>query len=136
MSDVERGVERSDVVHRPAQVVAPKDLDRLHRLGERIVVTQQDLIAYANPTYFASFEDWDALRRVTRQSLELADATVFLSETVRADAIARELVPPERASVVHQGVAHDTAGGRAQPRGLGDVGGCTVLLCVGADFRH
>jgi glycosyltransferase involved in cell wall biosynthesis len=136
MSDVERGVERSDVVHRPAQVVAPKDLDRLHRLGERIVITQQDLIAYANPTYFSSFGDWDALRRVTRQSLELADATVFLSEAVRADAIARELVPPERASVVHQGVAHDTASGRAQPPGVDGLGDATVLLCVGADFRH
>jgi glycosyltransferase involved in cell wall biosynthesis len=134
MSDVERGVEPSDVVHRPYQAVAPKDLDRLNRLGRRVVVTQLDLIAYANPAYFASFADWDELRAVTRQSLALADATAFISDAVRADAVAHELVAPERARVVALGVDHAVATEpRAPSARLGDL---PLLLCLGADFQH
>jgi glycosyltransferase involved in cell wall biosynthesis len=132
--EVERGVARSDVVHRPAQVVHPKDLDRLHRLGERIVITVQDLIAYSNPTYFRSFEEWDELRAVTRQAAAVADAVVFISAVVRAEAETEQLAEPDRARVIAQGVDHD---GAAEPRApAAELGEGPLLVCIGTDFAH
>jgi glycosyltransferase involved in cell wall biosynthesis len=136
MSDVERGVEATDVVHRPYQAFAPKDLDRLHRLGRRAVITQQDLIAYANPAYFASFAAWDEQRTVARQSLAVADATVFISEVVRDDALARELVAPGRARVIAQGVDHALAVAESRAPAATPLGDAPFLLCIGADFHH
>jgi GT2 family glycosyltransferase len=122
--------ERTDVVHRPAQVVAPVNLAWLDGLGERIVITHQDLIAYSNPGYFESFEAWDEHRTLTRQSLALADATVFISEHVRQEALAEQLV--EHSAVVPQGVDHPTASPE-RPDGVreGDF-----IVLVGADFKH
>jgi glycosyltransferase involved in cell wall biosynthesis len=126
--------ERTDVVHRPAQVVAPVNLDWLPALGERTVITQLDLIAYANPAYFESFEAWDEYRALTRQSLALADAAVFISDYARGEALAEELLEPDRAVVVAPGVDHSaSSGGPVQPAGLP---GGDFLLLLGADFRH
>jgi GT2 family glycosyltransferase/glycosyltransferase involved in cell wall biosynthesis len=126
--------ERTDVVHRPAQVVAPVNLDWLPALGERTVITHLDLIAYANPGYFESFEAWDEYRALTRQSLALADAAVFISGYVRGEALAEELVEADRAVVVAPGVDHSAPGG-APERPAGVPGG-DFLLLLGADFRH
>jgi GT2 family glycosyltransferase/glycosyltransferase involved in cell wall biosynthesis len=125
--------ERSDIVHRPAQAVSPVNLQWLDRLGERIVITQQDLIAYANPGYFRSFEEWDEHRALARQSLAFADAAVFISGHVRDEALAEELVDADRAVVVPQGVDHGVAPVPARPDG---VPGGEFLLLLGADFRH
>jgi GT2 family glycosyltransferase len=122
--------ERTDVVHRPSQVVAPVNLAWLHGLGERIVITHQDLIAYSNPGYFESFEAWDEHRALTRQSLALADAAVFISDHVREEALAEELA--ERAVVVPQGVDHQ----RAEPRKPEGVPDGDFLVLLGADFVH
>ena len=130
--DVERGVPRADVVHRPAQVVHPKDLDRLHRLGDRIVITVQDLIAYSNPAYFRSFEEWDELRAVTRQAAAIADELVFISEVVRREAEAEQLTTSGR--VVAQGVDHASA---VEPRAPADLRAeGPLLVCIGTDFAH
>jgi GT2 family glycosyltransferase len=123
--------QRTDVVHRPAQVVAPVNLAWLDGLGERVVITHQDLIAFSNPGYFESFEAWDEHRALTRQSLALADATVFISEHVRQEALAEELV--EREVVVPQGVDH--AGGDVAERPDGVPDGEFIVL-LGADFMH
>jgi glycosyltransferase involved in cell wall biosynthesis/GT2 family glycosyltransferase len=131
---VDADVQRSDVVHRPAQVVAPVNLTWLNRLGERIVITHQDLIAYANPSYFDSFETWDEHRSVTRQSLAVADAAVFISEHVRSEAVADELVTPDRAMLVPQGADHARrAEAPVRPAGVPDG---EFLVLLGADFRH
>ena len=124
--------ERSDVVHRPAQVVAPVNLAWLHGLGERIVITHQDLIAYSNPGYFESPEAWDEHRTLARQSLAMADAAVFISDHVRREALAEDLVADERASVVPQGV--DFA--RAAPERPEGVPDGDFLVLLGADFKH
>jgi glycosyltransferase involved in cell wall biosynthesis len=124
---------RTDVVHRTAQVAAPVNLGWLHRLGERIVVTQQDLIAYSNPGYFDSFEAWDEHRALARQSLALADAAVFISDYVRREAVAEELIAPDRAIVVPPGLDHGPAPAATRPTGVPD-GEFIVLL--GADFSH
>jgi glycosyltransferase involved in cell wall biosynthesis len=113
-------------------VVAPVNLAWLDGLGERIVITHQDLIAFSNPGYFESFEAWDEHRALTRQSLALADAAVFISDHVRREALAEELVDAGRAIVVPQGVDHPGAPPQ-RPEGVPE-GEFVVLL--GADFLH
>lgn len=123
----------TDVVHRNAQVVAPVNLRWLHRLGDRIVLTQQDLIAYSNPGYFDSFEAWDEQRTLTRQSHAIADASAFISDYVRQEAVRERLVAPERAHVVYPGIDHAGAPEPSRPAGVpeGDF-----LILLGADFAH
>ena len=57
---------RADVVHRPFQLDNPGDLSFLTALADRVVITQQDLIGYQNPSYFASRDAWEGYRELTR----------------------------------------------------------------------
>jgi glycosyltransferase involved in cell wall biosynthesis len=93
------GVAPSAVVHRPQQIFTVDDLRLLQLLGERVVVGQQDLIAYRNPSYHASPQDWHTYRRVTRLALTAADRVVCFSEHTRADVIAEELIGADRCDV-------------------------------------
>lgn len=133
-------IQPADVVHRPCQVATPADLTLLASAGERLVITHQDLISYHNPSYFSSYRDWDNYRRLTRTALAVADRIVFESEHVRADALAEDLIEPERASVVRIGVDHELARIEREPRpprgmaGLPE--GAELILCIGTDFRH
>lgn len=130
---------RADVVHRPYQVDNDEDLSFLARLGERLVVTHQDLISYHNPAYFRNYEAWEGYRRITRSTLVVADRVVFFSEHARDDALSEDLLEPERASVVYIGVDHTTVpqgeAPRAPERGLHLPEG-EAILCIGTDFRH
>jgi GT2 family glycosyltransferase/glycosyltransferase involved in cell wall biosynthesis len=134
-----KATPRADVMHRPFQIHNGEDLAFLASLGERLVVTNQDLISYHNPSYFKDFESWENYRRVTRGSLAVADRVVFFSSHARDDALAEDLVDPGRASVVHIGVDHTFAGGqtRSEPRGAEPLAsGAEAILCLGTDFRH
>jgi GT2 family glycosyltransferase len=130
--------ERSDVVHRPYQVGYIHELVALRRLGERLVVTQQDLIAYRNPAYFPVFEEWERYTQAVRASLALADRVLFFSEHAAADAVSEGLVARGRACVVNIGTDHRFPGRETArpPRGADALGGGPVLLCLGADFHH
>ncbi len=97
---------KADLVHRPFQVNDPGDLEFLLGLGDRLVVTQEDLISYFNPSYFASRDAWHDYCRLTRIALAIADRVLFLSAHARDDALADELVDPMRADVVPNGVDH------------------------------
>ncbi len=133
-------IDRADLAHRPYQVSNYHDLSLLARLGERMIVTNQDLISYHNPSYFRDFGSWDGYRRLTRLALALSDRVVFFSEHARADALSEDLVEPDRATVVHIGVDHSFAQ-QAQaslaPRGAERLpDGAEAILCIGTDFRH
>ena len=132
--------ERADVVHRPYQVNNHEDLSFLARLGERLIVTNQDLIGYHNPSYFRDSEAWNGYRRVTRWALAVADRVLFFSAHARDDALAEDLVEPGRASVVHIGVDHTFVRPDqtpVPPRGAARLpGGAETILCLGTDFRH
>lgn len=69
--------KQSDVVHRPQQVFTPDDMLLLRRLGLRLIVGQQDLIAYHNPSYHRDLDTWRAYRRTTRLALAGADQAIF-----------------------------------------------------------
>ena len=133
-------MERGDVVHRPFQVWNAPDLALLRDLGDRLVVTQLDLIAYRSPSYHRSQEEWERYRSLTRRSLAIADRVVFLSDHARRDACLEDLVEPDRATVVRPGVDHrlgltdatDARPTRASRLAEGDE----FVLCIGTDLRH
>jgi glycosyltransferase involved in cell wall biosynthesis len=137
--EVTEAIERDDVVHRPFQVSSEDDLSFLLSLGERIVVTYQDLIGFNNPGYFSSFEEWQAHRRLTRHALSLADRVVFFSRATAEEAINEELVERDRADVVYIGTDHALEGIPAveePPITTTKLGELPFLLCLGADFVH
>jgi hypothetical protein len=128
------GIEPSEIVHRPQQVFSVDDLVVLRLLGRRVVVTHQDLIAYHNPTYHPSLDTWQQYRRVTRIALAAADRIVFFSAHSLGDAIAEDLVAPDRCDVV--GAALD---GGPQAPGRAPAGVPTdrdFIVCLGPDYRH
>jgi glycosyltransferase involved in cell wall biosynthesis len=138
-AEIERREPRADVVHRPHQAETDDDLAFLGRLGERLIVTNHDLIAYHNPDYHRTFDDWEDYRRVTRTALAVSDRVVFVSSHGRDDALAEELVEPDRACVVHNGVDHALvrAPSPVPPPAAArlDVG-VETIVCLGTDFRH
>ncbi|HVL97172.1 MAG TPA: glycosyltransferase, partial [Solirubrobacteraceae bacterium] len=128
--------EPTEVVHRPSQVFTPDDLALLVPLGERLVVTHQDLIAYRSPAYHRHAEDWARLRTTTRLALGSADRVAFFSRHALEDALAEDLVEPARAAVVPIGVDHHVAAAAepAAPEGFDPA--VPYLLCLGADLPH
>jgi GT2 family glycosyltransferase len=138
--DIAAGVEPDDVVHRPFQVSDPDDLPFLAKLGSRLVVTHQDLIAYRNPAYHASPSAWSRYRRTTAETLAWASVVVFFSQHAADDALIEDLLPPDRARTVLIGVDHQLV--HLDPRPVpppgapADLGEQPFLLCLGTDFRH
>ena len=132
----------ADVIHRPFQLSNAGDLTFLRSLGDRVILTQQDLIAFHNPSYFPTTEAWQAYRELTRVALASVDRVVFFSAHARDDALGEDLVAPARASVVHLGVDHpgSPSGARSTnppPPGAERLGGATpAILCLGTDFHH
>jgi glycosyltransferase involved in cell wall biosynthesis len=133
---------RTDVVHRPQQVFTLDDLALLRLVGERIVIGQQDLIAYHNHTYHPDVDSWRAYRRITRLALAGADQVVFFSEHAKRDAMAEDLLAEGRAHVVGIGVQPPEVPDSAcrPPDGLGAITASGAvepfLLCLGADYWH
>jgi hypothetical protein len=142
--------EPSHIVHRPQQVFSADDLVLIRPLGERIVITHQDLIAFHNPSYFPSADHWNRYVRTTRQSLAGADHVLFFSRHALDDAAREDLIDRVRCSVVYLGAnlngaledldradaaAHSdpTASAPAAVRSLQRT---PFLLCIGADYQH
>ena len=132
----------ADVVHRPVQLTNAGDLTFLATLGKRLVVTQQDLIAFHNPAYFPDIAAWEGYRQLTRMVLGAIDRVVFFSASARDDSLAEELVAPERASVVRLGVDHpllpwDRAPAPVPPASVKAIEyGRETILCLGTDLHH
>jgi glycosyltransferase involved in cell wall biosynthesis len=130
---------RTHVVHRPWQVESAQEMAELDRLGERTVVTNQDLIGYRTPSVFASATRWRDYRQATRDALGLAAMVLFFSQTAAADALADDLVTPERARVVALGARNEhlaLAPAAAPPAGLAIDGERPFLLVLGNRYRH
>lgn len=130
---------RDDVVHRPYQISGEADLSTLERLGESIVLTQLDLIAYRNPTYFPSAQAWLDYRKLTQAGLNLADLVCFCTRQGADDALADGLVDEGRVRVVPLGADHRLTLAQPEPRVpelAAQVAGEPFLLCLGTDFRH
>ena len=129
------GLARTDIAHRPQQVFVPEDLSLLRSLGERVVITHLDLIAYRNPAYHDSRDEWRRYRRLTRLALAAADRVVFLSEHARRDAIAEDLIEPQWTTVAGVGIQPDIGDPPSRPPD-GVPLGRDLLVMVGADYLH
>jgi glycosyltransferase involved in cell wall biosynthesis len=135
---------RSTVFHRPQQTFAPEDVELALRLGERIVLSQLDLIAYSNPGYFADTDAWEAYRRASRHGMSAAERVVVFSDHTRRELLSDALVEEERIRVVAPGLDHRTPESPRRPAALDADGGTHpdgddlrgFLLCLGTDFRH
>jgi glycosyltransferase involved in cell wall biosynthesis len=130
---------RTHIVHRPWHVSDPAELDVLDRLGERIVITSSDLIAYRSPQAFASSKAWLAYRRTTAEALAVASAVLFFSQAAVDDALADDLVEKDRALVVPFGVDHPIVGDIVEPsvpRSAERLAATPFLLCLGTRSRH
>jgi glycosyltransferase involved in cell wall biosynthesis len=126
-----------DVVHRPLQISREWELATLPLMGERVIITQHDLIGYRNPAYFPDLRIWSEYQDQTRAALAVADHVVFPSDHARTDALSDDLVVTDRATVISNGVDHlrDEAG--VPPQGLeGFAPGIELVLCLGADYLH
>lgn len=130
----------ADVIHRPYQVNNEDDIALLARLAERVVVTNQDLIGYHNPSYFRNFDAWQGYRRITRAAFSIADRVLFFSAHARDQALDEDLLDRSRASVIHIGVDHVLSAAcpdPVPPRGCeGLPVGAEAILCIGTDFHH
>jgi glycosyltransferase involved in cell wall biosynthesis/GT2 family glycosyltransferase len=130
-------LERSAIVHRPYQVSHVSELALLDQLGDRLVITHNDLIAYRTPAYGRTPQDWLEFRRLTRTALGLADSVLFISEHAASDAIADNLVDASRARVVYVGLdAAREEPTTAVPTELPSAAADDFLLYLGTDYRH
>jgi Glycosyl transferases group 1 len=130
---------RTHVVHRPWQVESAQEMAELDRLGERTVVTNQDLIGYRTPSVFESAERWRDYRVATRDALGLAAMVVFFSQAAADDALADDLVAAERARVVPLGARNallSLSVDAAAPASFAGANGRPFLLVLGSRFRH
>ncbi len=133
----DEGVARTHVAHRPWQVESVADMALLDRLGERTVLTHQDLIGYRTPDVFGSVDAWQDYRATTVDALGLAAMVLFFSKAAAHDAAVEDLVAPERSRVVPIGATPELLtgdGGIAPPALTGRDR--PFLLVLGARFRH
>jgi glycosyltransferase involved in cell wall biosynthesis len=137
---VDDGTPRSTVYHRPQQAFAAEDVKLAVALGERVVISQLDLIAYRNPGYFADAASWEDYRRASRHGLSAAERVVVFSDHTRQELLTDALVDDARIRVVPPGLDHGRPGEPQRPRELDGGDGASLsagfLLCLGTDFRH
>jgi glycosyltransferase involved in cell wall biosynthesis len=127
---------KSAVFHRPVQAFSHEDVALACDLGERIVLSQLDLIAYDNPSYFPDALAYADYRRASRHGMSAAERVVVFSEHTRAQMLAENLVEDERIRVVPPGLDHDSTAEPRRPAGLEQSVEGGFLLCLGADYTH
>ncbi len=134
--EVAQDTPKSAVFHRPLQTFSHEDVTLACDLGERIVLSQLDLIAYNNPGYFADTRAFEDYRRASRHGMSAAERVVVFSEHTRAEMLAESLVEDERIRVVPPGLDHDSTAEARRPAGLEQSVESGFLLCLGADYTH
>ena len=142
VEDLAESARCDDVFHRPQQMSHAGDLELALRLGERLVLSQLDLIAFRNPGYHADAVAWEGYRHVNALALAAASRVLVLSRYIAAELMAEGLAPHERVRLVAPGLDHlravEAPGAAGPPPAdlpawLGEE---PFLLCLGADYMH
>ena len=129
-----RTIGRPKVFHRPFQVISFHDLvDRL-RIGDRLVLTHQDMIWDRTRAYHRGDARRD-YRLATSAALASADEVGFFSLHAATDAASEGAVDLDRATVVRLGVDH-LAGRAVHDAPARPLAGRPYLLMVGSSFWH
>jgi glycosyltransferase involved in cell wall biosynthesis len=134
--EVKEDTPRSAVYHRPVQTFSHDDVALACDLGERIVLSQLDLIAYRNPGYFPDTRAFEDYRRASRHGMAAAERVVVFSEHTRGELLSEDLVEDERIRVVPPGLDHRSAVEPRRPAGLKQRVDGGFLLCLGANYTH
>lgn len=125
---------RTDVVHRPHGLDDPEELALLDALGERLVLTQHDLIGVHMPSAFPGAGSWRAHREATALGLRAASAVLVPSRHVQGDLQAAALADPRRVLVVANGT--DPVGVSPRPRRPPEAPDGPFLLVLGSTLPH
>ncbi len=126
-----------DVLYRPSQIGTFEELRFLVNHGNRVVVSQLDLIAWANPAYFSNDAVWMEYRELTRTVLRCIEGVTFISSPVRDAVLSEDLLPRSTPSAVtYCGTDSFVEVGKPSP-----VEGWTqddrpLLLCLGNAYTH
>jgi glycosyltransferase involved in cell wall biosynthesis len=93
-----------EVIHRPAQILDPRDLTLLYRSSAHLVLTYQDLIGYRTPMAAPSDAWYERFRGTSNLTVPTVQRLIAYSENT-ANEIAREFaVPRDEIAVVPLGV--------------------------------
>lgn len=127
-----------DIVYRPFQVNQLRELEQLRLLGQRLVVSQLDLIAFHNPGYFADAVRWESYRDLTRLANATADGIAFISEHARADARTEGLLEQgQQTEVVYCGTDNFARAAAAPVRpALAERCEDGFVLVIGVSYKH
>ena len=99
-------VGRPEIFHRPFQIGSLAGLRDCLSIGQRLVVTHQDMIAARTTAYAADRASWYAFCAATAATLASADEVGFFSRHAALDAASSGEVDLTRATVVRLGVDH------------------------------
>jgi glycosyltransferase involved in cell wall biosynthesis len=158
VEDVDETTPPSALFHRPQQAFSQADIALAWQLGERVVLSQLDLIAYRNRDYFADADAWEDYRRASRHGMIAAERVLVLSEHTRGELLDEGLVEAERIAAIPPGLDHRSQGQPHRPprlsaRAGGEGEGANergenaheqdeaahelgFLLCLGTDYHH
>ena len=134
---------RSDVVWYPNQIDGRGTIGDARQLGNRVIATYLDLIAYDIPRYHASQQAWESYRALQRRVALSVDGITTISGDVATrlmDEVPR--LEPDRVHPIRLGLDHVTGGmtpdaAPEQVRELAAaVGGKRFVLVLGNDFAH
>lgn len=129
---------RPHVFHRPYQLLQEHELAEAVTLGDRLVITQQDMILSRNPSYFRSDGDWRRFTQMTQVSFLVADHVAFFSPHALDDALSDAVLNPDKVSVVPLGTDHTAT--QITPREAGSADRLDVaqpfLLVLGNAYLH
>lgn len=133
----DRRVGPFDVAYRPYQLLDPAELPWLVGAGERLMVSQLDMIGFSNPSYHPSAPLFHAVRNLQRYTMRIADAVTFISDFGMETSIAEcPDLDRTRCFVVSCGAdAEPPVGARLSPSVAARVRG-PFIACISATFWH
>ena len=128
-----------EVIHKPAQVIAPRELKLLFESSAHVVITYQDLIGYQVPSVFPTDWQHDHYRGTSSLSMPSVQRVIAYSESARQEITAEFGIPADEVCVVPLGVDSTWFGHRNESdieigRKLGLIE--PFFFSIATDFPH
>jgi glycosyltransferase involved in cell wall biosynthesis len=100
----EHWLDDAQVIHRPAQVIDPRDLRLLFESSAHLIITYQDLIGYRIPQVFTSDAEFHLYRATSCLCLQGVQRILASSQSAAQEIVEEFGVPEEEVVVVPLGV--------------------------------
>lgn len=128
--------DKADIAYRPFQITSSPEITFLKSIGIWIAINQQDVIAFHNPEYFATYEDWFSYRRATTLGLQSVDGVAYVSRQSQVETRAEGLVSTAQSEmVIYNGTEIPLIEEAECPSELVGRGG-PLLLVLGVSYHH